>query len=48
VNGGKKEKSREIEGSASANANDVLIWMRPHMGFCTIGNCDILSFFLLI
>jgi hypothetical protein len=22
--------------------------MRPHIGFCTIGNCDILSFFILI
>jgi hypothetical protein len=44
VNGGKKEKSQEIEGSA--NANDVWVWMRPHIRFCTIGNCDILSFFL--
>jgi hypothetical protein len=46
VNGGKKGKSQEIEGSA--NANDVWVLMRPHIRFCTIGNCDLLSFFLLI
>jgi uncharacterized membrane protein len=46
VNGGKEGKSQGIEGST--NANDVWVWMRPHVGFCTIGNCDILSFFLLI
>jgi hypothetical protein len=46
VNGGKKRKSQGIEGSA--NANDVWVWMRPHIGFCTIGNYDLLSFFLLI
>jgi hypothetical protein len=46
VNGGKKGKSQGIEGSA--NANDVWVWMRPHIGFCTIGNCDLFSFFLLI
>jgi hypothetical protein len=46
VNGGKKGKNQGIEGSA--NANDVWVWMRPHIGFCTIGNCDLLSFFLLI
>jgi hypothetical protein len=45
VNGGKKGKSQGIEGSA--NANDVWVWMRTHIRFCTIGNCD-LSFFLLI
>jgi hypothetical protein len=46
VNGGKKGKSQGIEGSA--NANDVWVWMRPHIRFCTIGKCDLLSFFLLI
>jgi hypothetical protein len=46
VNGGKKGKSEGIEGSA--NANDVRVWMMPHIGFCTIGKCDLLSFFLLI
>jgi hypothetical protein len=46
VNGGKEGKSQGIEGSA--NANDVWVWMRPHIGFCTIGNCDIHSFFLLV
>jgi hypothetical protein len=43
VNGGEEGKIQGIEGSA--NANDVCI-MRPHFGFCTIGNCDLLfSFF---
>jgi hypothetical protein len=46
VKGGKKGKSQGIEGSA--NANDVWVWMRPHIEFCTIGKCDLLSFFLLI
>jgi hypothetical protein len=34
-----------IEGNA--NANDVWVWMRPHIGLCTIGKCHLLSFFLL-
>jgi hypothetical protein len=46
VKGGKKGKSQGIEGSA--NANDVWVWMVPHIGFCTIGKCVLLSFFLLI
>jgi hypothetical protein len=46
VNGGKKGKSQGIEGSASAN--DVWVWMGPHIRFCTVGKCDILSFLLLI
>jgi hypothetical protein len=46
VNGGKEGKSQGIEGSAIANY--VWVWNRPHIGFCTIGNCDIFSFFLLI
>jgi hypothetical protein len=46
VNGGKKGKSQAIEGRA--NANDVWVRMRPHIRFCIIGNCDLLSFFLLI
>jgi hypothetical protein len=46
VNGGKKGKSQGIEGSA--NTNDVWVWMMPHIGFCTIGKCDLLSFFLLL
>jgi hypothetical protein len=46
VKGGKKGKSQGIEGSTNINA--VWIWMRPHIGFCTIGKCDLLSFFLLI
>jgi hypothetical protein len=43
VKGGKKRKSQGIEGSA--NVNDVWVWMMPHIGFCTIGKCDLLSFF---
>jgi hypothetical protein len=35
VNGGKKGKSQGIEGSAYAN--DVWVWMSPHIGFFTIG-----------
>jgi hypothetical protein len=46
VNRGKKGKSQGIEGSA--NANDVWVWMRTHIGFCTIEKCDPLSDFLLI
>jgi hypothetical protein len=46
VNGGKKGKSQAIEGSA--NANDVWVWMRPHIVFYTIEKCDLLSFFLLL
>jgi hypothetical protein len=44
VNGGKKGKSQGIEGSV--NANDVWVWMRPHIRFCGIGKCDPLSVFL--
>jgi hypothetical protein len=46
VNGGKEGKNQGIEGSAKAN--DVWVWTRPHNRFCNIGNCDLLSFFLLI
>jgi hypothetical protein len=35
VNGGKKGTSQGIEGGP--NANDVWVWMRPHIGFCTVG-----------
>jgi hypothetical protein len=46
VKGGKKGKSQGIQGSA--NANVMWVWMRPHIRFCTIGKCGLLSFFLLI
>jgi hypothetical protein len=46
VKGGKKGKNQGIEGSA--NANDVWVWMRPHIRICTIGKCDLFSFFPLI
>jgi hypothetical protein len=43
VNGGKNGKSQGIE--VSAKANDVWVWMRPHIGFYTIEKYDLLSFF---
>jgi hypothetical protein len=46
VNGGKKWKSQGIDGSV--DANDVWVWTRPPIGFCTIGKCDLLSFFLCL
>jgi hypothetical protein len=46
VKGGTKGKSQGIEDSA--NASDVWVRMRPHIKFCTIEKCDLLSFFLLI
>jgi hypothetical protein len=46
VKRGKKGKSQGIEGSA--NANDVWVWMRPHIRFCTIEKCDLFSYSLLI
>jgi hypothetical protein len=46
VKGGKKGKNHGIEGSA--NANNVWVWMRPHIGFCSIKKCDLLHFFLSI
>jgi hypothetical protein len=46
VNRAKKGKSQGIEGSA--NTNDVWVWMRSHIRFCTIGKCDLLSVFILI
>jgi hypothetical protein len=42
VKGGKKRKSQEIEGSV--NTNDVWVWMRPHIKFCTIGKFYTLDF----
>jgi hypothetical protein len=35
VNGGRIGKSQGIEGGA--NKNDMWVWMRPHIGLCTIG-----------
>jgi hypothetical protein len=46
VNGGKKGKSQRIE--CSANANDVWVWIKPQIRFCTIGKCDLLSYFISI
>jgi hypothetical protein len=44
--GGKKGKSQGNEDSE--NANDGWVWMKPQIGFCTIGMCDLLSYFISI
>jgi hypothetical protein len=44
--GGKKGKSQGNEDSA--NANDMWVWVKPQIGFCTIGKCDLLSYFISI
>jgi hypothetical protein len=44
--GGKKGKSQENEDSA--NANDMWLWMKPQIRFCTIGKLDLLSNFISI
>jgi hypothetical protein len=46
VGGGKKEKSQGNEDSA--NANDMWVWFKPQIRFCTIGKCDLLSCFISI
>jgi hypothetical protein len=46
VNGDKKGKSQGIEGGA--NANDMLVWMKPQIGFCTRGKWYLLSYFISI
>jgi hypothetical protein len=46
VGGGKKGKSQGNEDSA--NTNDMWVWMKPQIGFCTIGKCDLLSYFISI
>jgi hypothetical protein len=45
-NGGKKGKSQGTEDNA--NANDMWVWMRPQIGFCTIGKYYLLSYFISI
>jgi hypothetical protein len=44
--GGKKGKSQGNEDSV--NANDMWVWMKQHIGFCTIGKCDLLFYFISI
>jgi hypothetical protein len=44
--GGKKGKSQGNEDSA--NANDTWVWMKQQIRFCTIGKCDLLSYFISI
>jgi hypothetical protein len=44
--GGKKGKSQGNEDSA--NANDMWVWMKQHIGFYTIGKCDLLFYFISI
>jgi hypothetical protein len=45
-NGGRKGKSQGIEDNA--NANDMSVCMKPQIGFCTVGKCDLLSYFISI
>jgi hypothetical protein len=44
--GGKKGKSQGNEDSA--NANDMWVWMKSQIRFCTIEKCDLLSYFISI
>jgi hypothetical protein len=44
--GGTKGKSQGNEDSAIAK--DMWVWMKPQIGFCTIGKCDVLSYFISI
>jgi hypothetical protein len=46
VVGGKKGKSQGNENSA--NANDMWMWMKPLIRFCTTEKCDLLSYFISI
>jgi hypothetical protein len=46
VVGGKKGKSQGNEDSA--NANDMWVWMKPQIKFCTIGKYDLLSYIISI
>jgi hypothetical protein len=48
VNKNSREFVWQIIIEGSAKENDVWVWMRPHIKFCTIGKCDILLFFLSI
>jgi hypothetical protein len=43
---GMKGKSQGNEDSA--NANDMWVWMMSQIGCCTIGKCDLLSYFISI
>jgi hypothetical protein len=42
--GGKKGKSQGNKDSA--NANDMWLWMKPQIRFCTIGKCELISYFI--
>jgi hypothetical protein len=32
----------------SANANDMWVWMKPQIRFCTLGMCDLLSYLISV
>jgi hypothetical protein len=40
-----RRKNQGLEDSA--NENDMWVWMRPHISFCTIEKCDLYFHFLL-
>jgi hypothetical protein len=40
-----RRKNQGLEDSA--NANDIWVWMRSHIRFCTIQKCDLHFHFLL-
>jgi hypothetical protein len=40
-----RRKNQGLEDSA--NENDIWVWMRPHISFCTIEKCDLYFHFLL-
>jgi hypothetical protein len=46
VVGGKKGRSQGSEDSA--NANDMWVLTKRQINFCTIGKCDLLSYFISI
>jgi hypothetical protein len=46
---GKEGKIGKSQGNEdSATANDMWVCMKPQIRFCTIGKCDLLSYFISI
>jgi hypothetical protein len=48
VVGGRGKKGKSQGNEDTANANDMWVWMKPQIGFCTIGKCDLLPYFISI